>query len=365
VDPADHAFAELRDHARLMQTLSEVSRAALEEDDLMRLLHRVVDYVAARLDVAVASILLVDEGAQRFVAEVAAGDLELRTPEGRDDWPVSVGVSGRCVRTGEPQHVADVGADPDYVPGHPDVRSEYLTPIRFRGRILGVLNLESPRADAFDVQARYVFDAIAAQVAGSIHLASVNRKLEEANRELERISQLDGLTGIANRRSFDVTLDREWRRAVREKGWISLLLADLDHFKTFNDTYGHLHGDDCLRKAAGVLKDAARRVTDLVARYGGEEFAILLPGAGPEAAAQVAERARTGLEALAMSEAGTGAAPPVTVSIGAASARGPGQQLAEFFGAADQALYRAKRLGRNRVESVTLGSLGSGSLGSG
>jgi len=358
VAPADRAYEELREHARLMQTLSEVSRAALEEDDLMRLLHRVVDYVAARLDVAVASILLVDEGGQHFVAEVAAGDLELRTPEGRDDWPVTLGVSGRCVRTGEPQHVSDVGADPDYLPGHPDVRSEYLTPIRFRGRILGVLNLESPRVDDFDVQARGVFDAIAAQVAGSIHLASVNRKLEEANRELERLSQLDGLTGIANRRSFDATLDREWRRAVRERTWISLLLADLDHFKTFNDTYGHLHGDDALRKAAAVLKDAARRVTDLVARYGGEEFAILLPGAGPDAAAQVAERARTGLEALALAEAGTGAAPPVTVSIGAASARGPGQQLTEFFGAADQALYRAKRLGRNRVEAVTLGVLG-------
>jgi diguanylate cyclase (GGDEF)-like protein len=346
-----------------MQTLSEVSRAALEEDDLMRLLHRVVDYVAARLDVAVASILLVDEGEQRFVAEVCAGDLDLHTPVGRDDWPVTVGVSGRCVRTGEPQHVDDVTADPDYVPGHADVRSEYLTPIRFRGRILGVLNLESPRTGAFDVEARGVFDAIAAQVAGSIHLASVNRKLEEANRELERLSQLDGLTGIANRRSFDAALDREWRRAVRERSSISLLLADLDHFKTFNDTYGHLHGDDALRKAATVLKGAARRVTDVVARYGGEELAILLPGAGLDAAAQVAERARAGVEALAVEVAAAegGGAPLVTVSIGAASTQGSSAvDLAAFFAAADQALYRAKRLGRNRVEAVTLGVLGSG-----
>jgi len=336
-----------------METLSEVSRAALEEDDLHRLIQRVVDYIAARLDVAVASVLLLDETAERFADEVSAGDLQLSSP-GAGDWPVTVGACGRCARTGEPQHVTDVDTDSDYVAGHPDVRSEYITPIRYRGRILGVLNVESLRVDAFGEYDRAALDAIAVQVAGSIHLASVNKKLEEVNQELERLSQLDGLTGVANRRAFDAALDREWRRAVRDGGWVSLLLADLDHFKTLNDRFGHLYGDDCLRRAAAVLASSARRATDVVARYGGEEFAILLPGAAPEAALALAETIRAGIDALALGvtvaapDESTG--PQVTVSVGTASARPSAPEADAIVAAADRALYLAKHHGRNRVE---------------
>ena len=170
-------YDELRRHARLMEILSEVSRAAHEEDDLPRLMHRVVDYVAERLDVAVASIVLLDEEGQHFVDEVYAGGIDLGGP-GSEEWPITVGVCGRCARTGEPQHIADVSLDPDYVVGHPDVRSEYITPLRSRGRVLGVLNFESCALDAFDAEERAAFDAIAVQIAGSIHLARVNRRLE-------------------------------------------------------------------------------------------------------------------------------------------------------------------------------------------
>ena len=352
MDPTVSALDELRRHARLMQILSEVSRAALEEDDLDRLLHRVVDYVAERLDVAVASILLLDEAGERFVNEVYAGHLDLGMPHGADEWPIGVGVCGRCVRLDAPQHIADVAADPDYVVGHAEVRSEYITPIRSRGRILGVLNLESRELGAFGPDERAAFDAIALQVAGSIHLASVKQRLEAANRELGRLSQLDGLTGLANRRSFDEALEREWRRALRARDWVSLVLADLDHFKAINDRGGHLFGDDCLRQAAATLAGVARRSSDLVARFGGEEFAILLPGAPPAAAAAVAEAARAGIERLGVA-CDTGVV-TLTASLGAASVRAHDHTAGTLLEATDQALYLAKRRGRNRVETTVL-----------
>jgi len=352
LDPATLALEELRRHARLMEILSEVSRAAHEEDDLRRLMHRVVDYLSARLEVPVASILLVDENAEMFADEVVAGTLPLLSPvEG--SWSVGVGVCGRCVRTGEPQHITDVDADPDYVPGHAEVRSEYITPIRYRGRILGVLNVESLQLDAFGEHDRRMLDAIAAQVAGSIHLATVKGRLEAANRELERLSHLDGLTGVANRRSFDIALGREWQRAARDGSWLSLLLADLDHFKALNDRHGHLHGDDCLRQVATTLAGVARRATDLVARYGGEEFAVLLPATDARAALAVGELVRGGVEELRLGS-GSGEHPddvcPVTVSVGAASIRPSGPDSSLLVAAADRALYSAKHLGRNRVE---------------
>ena len=130
----------------------------------------------------------------------------------RMPWPVEVGAAGRCARTGEVQLIADVAHDPDYVPGNDTVQSEYIVPIRHRVRLHGVLNLESTQADFFTPEVRAMFDAVALQIAGTIHLARVVRELELANRKLERLSMSDGLTGIANRRCFDLRLTEEWQR---------------------------------------------------------------------------------------------------------------------------------------------------------
>ena len=184
------------------------------------------------------------------------------------------------------------------------------------------------------------------------HMISItNRQLEELNLSLQYLSSLDGLTQIANRRSLDSTLAREWQRAIRKCEPIGLIMLDIDHFKLFNDTYGHQAGDECLRVVALLLKGYARRPGDLVARYGGEEFALVLIGSNAEQARIVAEQLCKEISEEMISYKNN-IQVHVTASLGVASIV-PGQLLQAgpeaLILAADQALYRAKRSGRNRV----------------
>jgi len=173
---------------------------------------------------------------------------------------------------------------------------------------------------------------------------------KEAQDELQRLATRDGLTSVANRRSFDDTLNTEWRRASRESRALSLLMVDVDYFKRYNDTYGHQGGDDCLRRVAEAMTGVVKRASDSVARYGGEEFAILMPATEPDGALIVAERIREAVEALALPHAGSEVADHVTVSIGVASMQSTNSGVpAQLIAAADAALYRAKHAGRNRA----------------
>ncbi|SMF82749.1 response regulator receiver modulated diguanylate cyclase [Azospirillum oryzae] len=175
---------------------------------------------------------------------------------------------------------------------------------------------------------------------------------------LRSLSFLDGLTGIANRRRFDDTMAREWRRCARSHLPLSLIILDVDHFKAYNDQYGHQAGDECLRIVADVLAERARRPSDLVARYGGEEFVCLLPETDGPGAARVAEGFRAGVAERRIPHAQSPVAPYVTISLGVAtvipSADSSPESLAEM---ADQLLYRAKRTGRNRVQDATVPAL--------
>lgn len=174
--------------------------------------------------------------------------------------------------------------------------------------------------------------------------------LESANRELERIALIDGLTGLHNRRSFDTCMAKEFARCARAREPLSVLLVDVDHFKNYNDSYGHPAGDECLRWISATLDNSARRPADLAARYGGEELAIILPETPLEGALVVAEVFRGAVEALRMTHLGN-ACGVVTVSVGVATVR-PDQFLDgpdDLIELADKALYEAKRGGRNRV----------------
>ncbi len=167
---------------------------------------------------------------------------------------------------------------------------------------------------------------------------------------LETLSLRDGLTGIPNRRQFEQHLDRCWRLASRERLPLSLCFADIDKFKLYNDRYGHLAGDDCLRSIANTLHGCANRPMDLVARFGGEEFVAILHGTDEDGAGILAERMRTAVEALKIPNKSVSGGAMVTLSIGLATVIPDEQTLAsELANRADQALYRAKDQGRNCV----------------
>jgi diguanylate cyclase (GGDEF)-like protein len=169
---------------------------------------------------------------------------------------------------------------------------------------------------------------------------------------LKRLSFMDGLTQVANRRRFDDTLDNELRRAARQQHELSLLMLDVDYFKLFNDHYGHGVGDQCLTRVAQAMQAEVNRPMDLIARYGGEEFVVLLPETDLEDARKVAESLRKTVDAMQISHAHSPAAAHITISIGVAcNTQSETNSAVELLELADQALYLAKQSGRNQVKS--------------
>ncbi len=182
-------------------------------------------------------------------------------------------------------------------------------------------------------------------------LEKMNTELSRSNRELQRLSSMDGLTGLANRRQFDITLELEWQRAVRSGLALSLIFADIDFFKRFNDRYGHQSGDDCLQQVANALQKTIHRPADLVSRYGGEEFVMILPETTEEGARSVAEKALATVTQLKIPHENSAAAEHVSLSIGVATMYPKeGSQPQELIEAADKMLYRAKECGRNCIQ---------------
>lgn len=172
---------------------------------------------------------------------------------------------------------------------------------------------------------------------------------------LENLAFIDGLTGIANRRQFDQQLEKEWRRMMRRNAPLSLLLIDIDHFKKFNDHYGHGAGDDCLRQIAYTIASVIKRPGDLAARYGGEEFAVVLPDTDENGASAVAEVMRLAVNTLKRPHAMSPVADHITISVGVASdIPRIHQNEKDLINAADHALYHAKITGRNRVNTEAL-----------
>ncbi|MBU0480852.1 MAG: diguanylate cyclase [Proteobacteria bacterium] len=185
-------------------------------------------------------------------------------------------------------------------------------------------------------------------------LLEVTDQLTRANNTLKRLSYIDGLTGVGNRRYFDELFGKEWGRARRESCHMGLILLDVDFFKVFNDQYGHQTGDECLKKVARKISSQLKRPVDFVARYGGEEFAVVLPQTDQAGVLFVAEAIRKGIAAIDFRDEHAEKIKGITVSMGAGSiVPGKGQSGDDFLQAVDSALYQAKKNGRDRVEIMT------------
>ena len=324
----------------------------------------------------------------------------LREPDG-DDWyvpPVSAADAGDVVsvveagrrrmlplsafhsvqNSGEILLVADVIRDDrfardEYFAGV-ELCSLLVVPVRKQGSPRAMLLLENRLSrGAFTADRLDAVSLIAGQLAVSLDNALIyaslehkvaerTRELREANQRLEALSISDPLTGLANRRRLDEVLRGEWLRALRSRGSIGLLMIDIDHFKRYNDRYGHVGGDSCLRAVAVALQATLRQNVDLAARYGGEEFTIVLPGADTATAAHVAERVHAAVLALREPHAAS-ALGYVTISIGVASLAPTNEiDVGQLIELADAALYRSKQEGRNRVTLASTALSGGGEV---
>ncbi len=231
------------------------------------------------------------------------------------------------------------------------IRANLVVPILQQEHLWGLLiahQCHNPRQ--WQQSEINLFNQLAGQAAIAIQQSELYHQLQQANHELQRLACSDGLTQVANRRCFDDTLNVQWERLAREQGSLSLILCDVDYFKLYNDTHGHLAGDDALRQVAKAISQTVKHPTDLVSRYGGEEFAVILPNTDIEEAIAVAKDIQNNVSALKMPHSHSHVSEFITLSLGVATIT-PHSQLspATLIAAADQRLYQAKARGRNCV----------------
>jgi len=226
-----------------------------------------------------------------------------------------------------------------------DAQSAVYVPLKFGPDIIGVLSVQTSAANAYNEKDVELLETCALYLAVRVHDA----RQESVNRALQGLVSSDGLTGVANRRTFDARLITEWERSIKAKAELAIVFVDVDYFKAFNDSYGHIAGDACLQQVARALSACVKRTNDVLARYGGEEFSAILPSTNLADAILVAERMRAAVEAMNIDHDGSTLG-RVSVSIGVASLPAtPEADGMTVVKLADEAAYIAKEGGRNRV----------------
>ncbi|HEY9721152.1 MAG TPA: sensor domain-containing diguanylate cyclase, partial [Oscillatoriaceae cyanobacterium] len=328
---------ELSEYNQQLTILQEVATRISSQIDLEQTLTLISQEIRRVVAYTDCMIFLLDEKSGMLVRQATADPFLPRTPL---QLPVEHGIIGYVARSKEAVIKADLSEEALNVGALAGFLSLMAVPIQTEKQVLGVLALLHREVDAFDASDQRLLDILASQAAVAIRNAQLYRATQQ-------LAVTDGLTGIYNRRYFEDQLSAELQRARRHEHVTSLIILDVDHFKKFNDTHGHLLGDHVLQGVARVLGKSTRD-TDLVARYGGEEFVVILPETPPEAALEVAERIRRNIKAHPFW--GRGQTPlQVTCSVGLASDPTSSLTPKDLIDQADTSLYQAKKQGRDRV----------------
>ncbi|HKD14283.1 MAG TPA: diguanylate cyclase [Candidatus Angelobacter sp.] len=328
-----------------INAVAQQTTAVLDLDELLTVVCRVllewfrIDHVA----------VLLCEG-ENLRVRAYEGRLTPKVPLGVL-LPPGTGLVSRALSQNQSIIENDVVGVEGYFSGFVETQSEMCVPLILFGEKLGILALDSASKNSFDVEDVQPLESVADICAAAIQNANYFARMRQ-------LAYIDGLTGIHNRRYFEMRIVEELERASRFQGRMSVIMVDIDHFKRLNDEFGHLLGDEVLRVVAGLLKQQLRKV-DMVCRYGGEEFAVVVPETTGENVVTVAEKLRRQVETHPF----PGVPRPVTISCGVAEYPVHGSTRDEVVAAADSALYMAKQGGRNRVAAALIKEISASQSG--
>ena len=328
--------------SRLIRMISDLSMA----DNLQELYRKMLDMAVELCAVETGSLMLLDETTTALKIHAAKG---MSHPVAQSvAIGVGEGIAGRVAQHGQPLMVNDIEKDHRIAaPNRPRFRTKSFLclPLKTGDRVVGVLNLADKSSRSGFTEAD--LDLLQSFLTPAVQMIDRIAFLEQVG-HLEKLSVTDPLTGLYNRRFLESRLEEEINRCQRQGQKFSLILADLDHFKIYNDVLGHLAGDRALQRVAGLLRGAAREM-DVITRYGGEEFCLLLPGTGKKECLFVAERLRRAIEEEVFPGESYLPLGTLTISLGVSAYPEDGKTLDKLLHAADLALYRAKHNGRNRL----------------
>ena len=325
--------------AAQLEAINAIAKQTTAVLDLKDLLAKVCSLVRQSFLGDQVSVLLRNPE-NELVLRAHEGSLNLRGPE-REDSPINDSLVWQAMSSGRTVIENEVAKLPQYVPMFEESRSKMCIPLISFGQTLGVLALDSARENSFPLADAQTLESVADICATAIQNAHYVERVKQ-------LAYIDGLTGIFNRRFFELRIAEEMERARRYEGSLAVIMLDIDHFKRLNDEFGHLLGDEVLRQVSSVFSQQLRKI-DVVCRYGGEEFAILLPQTTAEQAVSVADKLRREVAAWQF----PGVPRAVTISAGSASYPIHGCSRDEVVKAADAALYAAKQAGRNCVRAAS------------